>query len=407
MNEKIIWKKSVRRALICGLICAVLISGCGNKNDEAPSSYTAYKSEAQSVSPTISSTSYPESDISNPASEFQKRLEPVQLKLLTELGGENLLKIYADGERTELKTWDGMRFFFDEVCNGTFKGVIYKYGERGEGDFLYEFHQMVAKLPNRSSYFITDNLICSVGTDGSIALLNSRGIPLDVIFQFDFGVRKDLSPELFADYLGEWNPPPHEYYPFGISYDEAKQEIIMCYKRSELMLDKQQEAGIAVFDLYGNLLMNILIPKEYYRDIYEKFQQIHINSFLPVERFQRLPIEGRPLLIPTYNTYLLFYIEQQTWKSVNDEMAHKLLQGSGWRLEQNSEGMYDLLPDQEPVRLTIMPGEESTKLFLGDSQEPVFEIEGCYTADGYMIDKATGDIYTCLEKVLPGYGDNS
>ena len=28
MNEKIIWKKSVRRALICGLICAVLISGC-------------------------------------------------------------------------------------------------------------------------------------------------------------------------------------------------------------------------------------------------------------------------------------------------------------------------------------------------------------------------------------------
>ena len=54
-----------------------------------------------------------------------------------------------------------------------------------------------------------------------------------------------------------------------------------------------------------------------------------------------------------------------------------------------------------------MPGEESTKLFLGDSEEPVFEIEGCYTADGYMIDKATGDIYTCLEKVLPGYGDNS
>ena len=101
MNEKIIWKKSVRNALICGLICAVLISGCGSKNEEAPSSYTSYKSDAQSISPIISSTSHPESDISNPASEFQKRLEPVQLKYSNKIMGDNVLKISANRENAD------------------------------------------------------------------------------------------------------------------------------------------------------------------------------------------------------------------------------------------------------------------------------------------------------------------
>ena len=185
----------------------------------------------------------------------------------------------------------------------------------------------------------------------------------------------------------------------------------MCYKRSEFMVDGRMESGIAVFDLEGNLLLDLPTPEEYKEyiggisGIYYQLSKGHLGV---VSWFEMLPVEGELLVIPVeYYTCLLVDLERQSWELVEREQVEAMLQGSGWRIEWKSILGTRLLPEQEPVELTIVPGEESTKLFFGDSKEPVFEIEGCYTADGYMIDKATGDIYTCLEQVSLGYGDIS
>ena len=418
-QEKIVWKKSVRNALICGLICAVLISGCGSKNEEAPSSYTSYKSDAQSISPIISSTSHPESDISNPASEFQKRLEPVQLKYSNKIMGDNVLKISANRENADYYKlvedteigYNNMDLIITEIYNGTF---ICESERAGGGASLGSLSNPWNIVWDSSVYpFMMDDLICLASTEGSITLLDGMGNPLDVSFQFDFGADTKTSPEKFSGIPERTLSVStlREYYPYGVSYDEEKEWIIMCYKRSEFMVDGRMESGIAVFDLEGNLLLDLPTPEEYKEyiggisGIYYQLSKGHLGV---VSWFEMLPVEGELLVIPVeYYTCLLVDLERQSWELVEREQVEAMLQGSGWRIEWKSILGTRLLPEQEPVELTIVPGEESTKLFLGDSEEPVFEIEGCYTADGYMIDKATGDIYTCLDKVLPGYGDNS
>lgn len=417
-QEKIVWKKSVRNALICGLICAVLISGCGSKNEEAPSSYTSYKSDAQSISPIISSTSHPESDISNPASEFQKRLEPVQLKYSNKIMGDNILIISANGENADYiklvedteSGYNVMDLIITEIYNGTF---ICKSERAGGGASLGSLSNPWNIIWDSGMYpFMMDGLICLASTEGSITLLDGMGNPLDVSFQFDFEVDSAASPEKFL-YLSEDDMaiPLHEYYPYGVSYDEERQRLIMCYKRSEFMADGRMESGVAVFDLWGNLLLDLPTPEEYKKyiggssGIYYQYSKRNLGV---VGWFEILPVEGAPLAIPVeYNMCLLVDLERQSWELVEREQVEAMLQGSGWRIEWKGILGTRLLPEQEPVELTIVPGEESTKLFFGDSKEPVFEIEGCYTADGYMIDKATGDIYTCLEQVSLGYGDIS
>lgn len=128
---------------------------------------------------------------------------------------------------------------------------------------------------------------------GSIALVDYQGYPLDITFQFDFGVDSTAFPEKFLN-LSEGSKaiPLHEYYPYGFSYDEKRQWLIMCYKRSEFMADGKTDSGIAVFDLRGNLLLDLPTPEEHQAYIEQKYCcQVAKSSVWNVKYFEMLPVE--------------------------------------------------------------------------------------------------------------------
>ena len=397
-------KNCFKHGIISIVLVVLSLAGCKADHKELPSVPQA-RSDS-SISAISSETSISEDSESSEALKIPPL--PTQLQMDTALSGENFLKISASGETAEFEALQA-DFTLRELCNGIFIGHTPPSSGPWE---LFDFHGTFFKfLPSRGCYFLMDNLICAPNPEGSITLLDGMGNPLDVSFQFDFGADIKTSPEKFLDMPEHAlsNTTLREYFPYGVSYDEEKERIIMCYKRSDLMADGRMESGIAVFDLYGNLLMDLSTPEEYREGIEHKYySQFNKGSLWPVSWFEMLPVEGNPLVIPTEdNMYLLVYIEQQAWELVEREQVDAMLQGSGWHMDWEASFGTRLLPEREPVELTIMPGEESTKLFLGDSKEPVFEIEGCYTADGYMIDKSTGDIYTCLEEVSLAYKDAS
>ena len=408
------------------LVIALLLAGCSQKQGEDILSQkqagSAQSVMQESTSSSTSSSSFTMELESSFAGEEPKIPAPVQLKNVKSLAGIHVLRISADGELGELREFE-THIDIKGIYNNTLIGYtlvtpyIFDLGDEFvevTGDSIC-FIDEIKKLPDSNAYFITKELICLLDAGGSIALVDYQGYPLDITFQFDFGVDSTAFPEKFLN-LSEGSKaiPLHEYYPYGFSYDEKRQWLIMCYKRSEFMADGKTDSGIAVFDLRGNLLLDLPTPEEHQAYIEQKYCcQVAKSSVWNVKYFEMLPVEGEPLAIPVIgdsfeDMCLLVDLERQSWELVEREQIDAMLQGSGWHMDWEAYfDKYRLLPDQEPVELTIVPGEESTKLFFGDSKEPVFEIEGCYTADGYMIDKATGDIYTCLEQVSPGYGDIS
>ena len=401
-----VMKNYLKHGIISIALVVLSLAGCKADHKELPSVPQA-RSDS-SISAISSETSISEDSESSEALKIPPL--PTQLQMDTALSGENFLKISASGETAEFEALQA-DFTLRELCNGIFIGHTPPSSGPWE---LFDFHGTFFKfLPGRGCYFLMDNLICAPNPEGSITLLDGMGNPLDVSFQFDFGADTKTSPEKFSGIPERTLSVStlREYYPYGVSYDEEKEWIIMCYKRSEFMVDGRMESGIAVFDLEGNLLLDLPTPEEYKEYIGGTsglYFQVSKGYLGDISWFEILPVEGEPLVIPVeYYTCLLVDLERQSWELVEREQVEAMLQGSGWRIEWKGILGTRLLPEQEPVELTIVPGEESTKLFFGDSEEPVFEIEGCYTADGYMIDKATGDIYTCLEQVSPGYGDIS
>lgn len=307
---------------------------------------------------------------------------------------------------------------------GVYKGTIlalsdatflytYQEGERiffeWNPNFISNLEIMTERIPFLDAAMLLPNgLIYGADSRFGAGIYNLDGSLSQIQLQFDYGANSHDSPELFAEEVGPDGyyafpeEPLWEYFCAGIGYDEKNGRYLLLYGSSNMLAERPQEYGLAIFDKEGNQLRRFPLDMGnwYHTQISKGYTTP--ADYLTVSPDGKYAFLIATSAIPQGDGYLID-LENQSCTPAKKKDFEALVWGMGeytidWGWDQFFPA--NLISPEERERLSsllIEYGADATRLLEKETGKELAKLESGMRFHNYLIDPADQSIYIIFE----------